>query len=261
MKHLFQLLLWVSALSCPTWALGAETDVGIILMHGKWDRPPTAVLALSRVLESKGFKVATPVMPWSGNRQYDADYPQALTEIDNMAKALRDKGAKRIIVAGHSFGANAAIAYAGTGKDVDGIIAIAPGHVPDLSGFQSKVASSVEKARQMVAEGKGDSTASFDDLNQGKTKRIRTTASTYLSFFDPVGLAAMPKSAGAIPHPVPFLWVIGSQDRLLARGADYVFNKAPEHPNSKYLVVPGGHSDTPGIATEQIVEWLMSLGY
>lgn len=256
-----RLLLFVSVLLWPVWVFGAESDVGIILMHGKWARLPSHVTGLARVLEARGIKVAMPEMPWSNNRQYDADYPRALAEIDTAVQSLRDMGAKRVIVAGHSFGANAAIAYAGAGKVVDGVMAIAPGHVPDLRGYQSKVAGSVEKAKQMVAEGKGDSIDSFDDFNQGKNRSVRMTATAYLSYFDPDGIAAMPKSAGAIPRPIPFLWMIGSQDQLLAQGEGYVFNKAPKHPNSKYLVVSGGHLDTPGIGADQIAEWVISLGY
>lgn len=248
-------------LSWPALVVAAEADVGIILMHGKWDRPPTHVAMLARTLESKGFKVSTPVMSWSNNREYDADYEQTLSEIDAAAQSQREKGAKRILVGGHSFGANAAIAYAGSGRAVDGVMALAPGHVPDLTNFRNRLSSSVEKARQLIGEGKGDSRTSFEDLNQGKTRSVRTTPNIYLSFFDPEGLASMPKSAAAIPRPVPFLWVIGTQDRLYARGEHYVFNKAPQHPNSKYRVVAAHHADTPSVAAELIVEWLTSLSY
>lgn len=261
MKRLLLILASLIVLGLSARGQAAETDVGIVLLHGKWERPPTHITVLARTLESKGFKVATPTMPWSSLRDYDTDYPGALAEIEAAAKSLREKGAKRIIVGGHSFGANAAIAYAGSRREVDGVMALAPGHVPDLSGFQSRVSGSVKKANEMIAEGKGDSKASFDDFNQGQTKSIRTTAKAYFSFFDPEGMAAMPKSAAAIPHPVPFLWVIGTQDRLLGQGEDYVFSKAPKHPGSKYLIVQSDHLNTPTVAATQIVEWLMSLGY
>lgn len=261
MKRLYRLLACLTALSWPALVVGAEADVGIVLMHGKWDRPPTHVAMLARTLESKGYKVSTPVMSWSGSREYDADYERTLSEIDAAAQSLREKGAKRIIVGGQSFGANAAIAYAGAGKEIDGVMALAPGHTPDLPNFRNRLSSSVEKARQLVGEGKGDSKTSFEDLNQGKTRSVQTTPNVYLSFFDPDGLASMPKSAASIPRPVPFLWVIGTQDGLLARGENYVFNKAPQHPNNKYLIVTANHADTPSVAAEQIVEWLASLGY
>lgn len=235
-----------------------ESEVGIVLMHGKWAGPPAPpIQVLATALRAKGFKVITPVMPWGQKRMYDADYPTTLSEIEASVEILRKKGAKRIIVAGHSFGANASIAYAASGREVDGVIAIAPGHCPDLDNFGASVA----KARQMIAKGKAEETASFDDNPQGQHRTISTTAKIYLSFFDPDGLGVMPKSAAAIPKPVPFLWVVGTHERIYRYGENYVFNKVPKHPRNMYLVVNADHNGTPVVAASQIVEWIMSLKY
>jgi pimeloyl-ACP methyl ester carboxylesterase len=239
----------------------APQDVGIVLLHGKWAAPPTPVAYLARVLLSKGFKVVTPDMPWSKFREYDVDYPAALSEIDAAAKSLRDAGVKRIVVAGHSFGANAALAYAGSGRDIDAVIAIAPGHTPDQGRFRAAVAASVEKARKLIAGGKGDEISYFEDRNQGRTKSVRTTPKNYLSYFDPEGLGAMPKSAATIRKPTPFFWIVENQSPLVEAGEDYAFNRAPKHPNSKYLVLTSDHLDAPSTASSQIVEWLLSLGF
>ena len=236
----------------------AESDVGIVLMHGKWAGPPALpIQTLAKTLRAKGFKVIVPVMPWGEKRMYDVDYPTALSEIESSVVVLRKKGAKRIIVAGHSFGANASIAYAASEREVDGVIAIAPGHAPDLQNFGASVA----KARQMIANGKAEETASFDDKSQGRDRTISTTAKIYLSYFDPDGMGDMPKSAAAIPKPVPFLWVVGTHDRIYRYGEDYVFNKVPKHPRNTYLVVNADHRDTPEVAAAQIVEWIISLNY
>ncbi|MBN2034658.1 MAG: alpha/beta hydrolase [Deltaproteobacteria bacterium] len=236
----------------------AETDVGIVLMHGKWGGPPAPPIQfLATALRTKGFKVITPVMPWGLKRMYDADYPTALSEIETAVENLRKQGAKRIIVAGQSFGANASIAYAASGREVDGVMAIAPGHMPDQQNF----GASVSKARKMIKQGKGEEIASFIDNNQGQDKNINTTAKIYLSFFDPNGLGVMPKNAAAIPKPVPFLWVVGTDDQIYRRGEDYVFNKVPKHPRNAYLVVDANHSTTPKVAAPQILEWIMSLNY
>lgn len=261
MRFLPKLIAPLTGLLLSLSAFAAPTDVGVVLLHGKWDRPPTHVTQLARTLESKGFLVATPTMPWAGQRDYDADYPAALAEIEASVKALREKGAKKIIVGGHSFGANGAIAYAASGLEVDGVMAIAPGHTPDLERFRAAVADSVAKAKQMMADGKADESASFDDLNQGRTKTIRTTAGIYLSYFDPEGMGAMPRNAAKFPRPLPFLWVVGTQDGMYSRGEGYVFDKVPRHPKSRYLVVDSNHFNTPSNAGEQIVDWLMSLGY
>jgi len=137
-------------------------------------------------------------------------------------------------------------------------MALAPGHNPDST---PRFATSVSKAREAIAAGKGDEKTSFEDNNQGQWKTIRTTSKIYLSYFDPNGLGAMPKSAAAIPKPVPFLMVIGKLDRNFERGQAYIFNDVPKHPASKYLVVGGDHFDTSKTAAPQIAEWIASLGY
>jgi len=88
-------------------ASAAENEVGIVLLHGKWDRPPSKVLDLARQLEAQGYQVLSPTMPWSGTREYDVPYSQAIVEIESAANSLRDKGAKHVVVGGLSFGANA----------------------------------------------------------------------------------------------------------------------------------------------------------
>ena len=47
---------------------------------------------------------------------------------------------------------------------------------------------------------------------------------------------------------VPFLWVVGTGDRMYQRGEGYAYARAPRHPKSKYLVVKAGHKDTPNVA-------------
>jgi dienelactone hydrolase len=153
-----------------SWASAAQGDLGIVLLHGKWDRAPTNVLALSRQLEDAGYKVAAPLMPWSDARGYDATYTQALEEIEAAAKSLRSKGATKIVIAGLSFGANGAIAYAASGRQVDGIAALSPGHTPERGTFRKTLEPSVAKARGMVDSGRGTDKAWFDDLNQGQRK-------------------------------------------------------------------------------------------
>jgi pimeloyl-ACP methyl ester carboxylesterase len=253
-----RVLIAVVALALCLEVKSAESEVGIVLMHGKWSGPlASPIQALATALRARGFKVVTPNMPWSRTRMYDADYPEALSQIEAATKVLRKHGAKRIIVAGHSIGANASIAYAASGREVDGVVAIAPGHVPDLQNFGASVA----RARQMIADGKADETGPFDDSNQGQDRIINTTAKIYLSFFDPVGMGSMPQSASAIPKPVPFLWVVGTQDRTIRYGESYAFSKVPKHASNKYLVVGADHRGAPDVAATQIVEWIMSLGY
>jgi dienelactone hydrolase len=255
--------LLVAALLCVA-ALplhAAEQDVGVVLLHGKWDRPPTNVLGLARQLEAAGFKVATPTMPWAETREYDVPYEQALVEIEATAKSLRDKGAKHIIVGGVSFGANGALAYAASGKPVDAIFALSPGHVPDRGAFRKAVEASVTKARGMINSGAGKDKALFEDRNQGQAKQIRTSAESYFSYFDPEGLGVMPKTAAAIPTATPLFMAIGSADPLSRVAQQTIFGRAPKHEKSVYTILPADHMGVTDVIAPTLISWIKLLGY
>jgi pimeloyl-ACP methyl ester carboxylesterase len=255
-------LLFLTALAGGQSAAHAQSQnlegVGVVLMHGKGGAPGDFIAPTAQALQAAGAKVVMPQMPWARARMYDASYEQALAEIDRAVAQLKAQGASKIVVAGQSFGANAAIGYAARRGGVAAVISLAAGHTPERPFFASHTASGVAKAKQLVADGKGDSPDSFPDMNQGKTFNVRATAKVYLSYFDPSGPAVIPRNAAAMKS-VPFLWVIGSDDSLAAAGADYAFNKAPKHPKSKYLVVNAGHANTPDVAKAEVVAWLKSL--
>lgn len=238
------------------WADSAE--VGIVLLHGK-QSSPSRMSGLADDLRAEGFLVSTPAMPWSQTRELDVPYPQALNEIEAAATELIRQGAKRIVVGGHSLGANAAIAYAASGRSVAAIFAIGPGHIPERGGFRKLVTSGVEQARDMIAKGAGDEKASFPDINQGRTREIRTTANAYLSYFDPDGIAAMPRSAAAIPKPLPIFMAVGDSDPITGYARTAIYDAAPPHEKSVYIDGPGDHFSTIRIVTPKLVAWLKSV--
>jgi esterase/lipase len=242
-------------------AYAADKDVGIVLLHGKWDRQPTNVQGLARRLAAEGFQVTAPIMPWSANREYDVPYPQAISEIEAAAKGLRDKGVKRIVVGGLSFGANAALAYAGTGKPVDAIFLLSPGHTPYGGRMRAAVEPSVAKAKDMIKSGAAGDRASFGDLNQGQSKQVRASAESYLSYFDPEGLAAMPKSAAAIPGAIPIYMVVGSADPISSVAEETIFARAPKHERSVFTVVSADHIGITTVIPPALIAWLRSLAY
>ena len=113
-------------------ASASGDDLGVVLLHGKGGLPTGYIRELASALQGKGYLVSTPTMPWAKNRIYDASFEQAMVEIDREVDALRQKGAKLIVVAGQSLGANAALGYAASRNRVGGIIALAPAHNPEL---------------------------------------------------------------------------------------------------------------------------------
>lgn len=234
----------------------SEAETGVVLLHGKWDKPPTNVLFLARQLEGAGFRVATPTMPWSDHRQYDAGYPNALAEIEAAANTLRQQGAKRIVVAGQSFGANAALAYAASGRKVDGIAALSPGHTPERGNFRKALEPSVAKARSMREQGQGNDKSSFEDRNQGQSRTIRTSAEVYFSYFDPEGIGNMQKTAASVPEGVPIFMAVGAGDSMTSTAEDSIFNRAPKNPLSQYVSVASDHLGLVKVIDVQFISWL-----
>lgn len=250
-----------AALAAP--AGNAADKIGVVLLHGKGGNagPTSLIGSLIASLEGAGFLVAAPEMPWSRTRVLDKDYQQAMAEIDDAVNGLKAKGATRIVVGGHSMGANAALGYGARRDGLAGIVAIAPGHVPDVAGFQKITGHDYQQARKIVAAGKGDEIGEFQDFNEGRSSSISVKAAVYLSWFDPDGPAAMPKNAAALKPGTALYWIIGDKDAMLRRGdrEGYAFDKAPKHPKSAYVVIDSNHRKTPADGAASIVAWLKAL--
>jgi AraC-like DNA-binding protein len=70
----------------------------------------------------------------------------------------------------------------------------------------------------------------------------------------------MSQSASSFKQSVPFLWVIGRQDRLYPEGLAYAFDKAPKHPKNNYLLIDAGHMDTSlKAADEKLLKAITSM--
>ena len=236
-------------------APAAGNDLGVVLLHGKGGSPSGYVHELASALQSKGYLVSTPTMPWAQDRIYDASFEEAMREINREIDSLRQKGAKFVVVAGHSLGANAALGYASSRDGVGGIVALAPAHTPELPGFSKRVGQDVSRARALLAAGRGKEKHRFSDVNQGQRLEVAATAEVYLSWFDPDGPAVMPKSAASFKAPTPLLVVVGSGER----GKDYFFDKAPPHAKSRFVTVSADHFAVPSAAVEEVVTWLGAL--
>ena len=238
-------------------ALAQDKGCAVLLLHGKWGNPQLLGF-FGRQLEPTCATQAME-MPWSRRRGYDQPYAVALGDIAQQVKAFRAQGYRRVLLAGHSMGANAALAYMAEVGDVDGVIALAPGHSPESSYRRGIGKDAVDQARELVAAGKGDEMLSMEDLNMGQRRSMRMSAQVLLSYFDPQGLGNMPASAARFKKPVPLLWVAGTQDPLNTGGPEPVFSHAPAHPASQYLVVQADHMGTPDVAAPQVLAWIKAL--
>lgn len=102
----------------------SRPSVGIVFLHAKWREPHSAKVApLIDDMWTAGIWVVQPEMPWSRNRNYNAGYGDAILEIHKAVENMHDNNVDIVFVAGHSFGANAAIGYAARYTDIAGVIA------------------------------------------------------------------------------------------------------------------------------------------
>jgi len=256
---LLALVIFVSFTASVTLAAGQEACVGVVLLHGKTGQPRVVGLGVVEPLRQAGFLVEAPEMPWSRDRYIDRTYDEALAEIDQAVARLAAKGATKIVIAGHSMGADAALAYGARHGNIAGIILLAPGHIPDFPAFQRGFAD-VEKARSMIDAGQGDQKATFRDTNLGKEFTRIMKSSIYYSFFSPDGIGAAAKNAAIISPDVPVLYVGGTADpQTRALGKEFIFNKLPANLLTKYIIVDSDHMGTPAAATGEMIAWLRAL--
>lgn len=143
----------VSVAASPM-ASAAIGEIGVVLLHGKGGTPSGYLSALALALQDRGHLVSTPEMPWSKGRIYDASLDEAMVEIDQEVKVLRQKGAKIVVVGGQSLGANVALGYAASRVRVDGLIVLAPGHNPGAVSFCKAVGAGFVQSSHLDCGGK-----------------------------------------------------------------------------------------------------------
>ncbi|MBT3305728.1 MAG: hypothetical protein HN377_04525 [Alphaproteobacteria bacterium] len=249
MKTIRFLLILCAAFTFSGFPAEAEEKIGVVLMHGKrgtaMERSPVGKLAYQ--LEIAGFLVATPDMPWHRNRWLTKDYEQSMEEIDSVVADLKSRGATKIVVGGHSIGANAALGYGARRDGLNGI-----------DDYQLMLDNDYQRAQEMVEAGKGEETADFKDINQKEASDWNLKARVYLSWFDPQGPASMKKNSTALRPGTPLMWVDGVKD-FSAKGKYYAFESAPAHPKNAYVVVDGNHGNAPIKGKKEIIAWLKGL--
>ena len=242
----------------------AADRLGVVLMHGKrgYSGPKTLIGPLTAAIRDAGILVAAPEMPWSQKRFLDRTFDGIMAEIDAAVAPLRTKGATRIVVGGHSIGGNLGLAYGARRDGLAGVLVIAPGHFPESHGFRKRFGSDVADAAAMISAGRGDQVTNFNDIQSGVSVPFAMRADIYLDFMDPDGPMTMPANAAALKPGTSLLLIIGEKDHTFRwgrGGRDYIYDHAPDHPKSAYVVVPGGHKATPRIGADAIVAWLLSL--
>jgi pimeloyl-ACP methyl ester carboxylesterase len=233
---------------------------GVVLLHGQNGSPDSRIFEpLAEAFQDNDILFSLPEIPWPKGRFLDRDIDGAVAEIDHAVQALRNKGASRVVIAGHSIGANFALYYATKREGLLGVMAIAAGHPVELRGYQRRMKFDYRRARELVTAGKGDEAYSFNDINQGRTDTFSVKAKFYLSYYDAEGALVMPRNVGALKSGMPLLWIIGDGDWMYRRGESYAYSNAPPHPKNKYAVVDGGQIDVLETGVDVIVGWVKGL--
>lgn len=197
-------------------------------------------------------------MPWANRRAYDDGYPAALTTIGAQVAAFRAQGYRKVFVAGQSFGANAVVAYLAEGGDADAAIVLAPGHAPRSMYENGLSKEAVDKARELVAAGKGGESLSITDANQDQRRSMRMRADVLLTYFEPAGLGDIPTSAARVKRALPVLWVTPMGDAPPLRPS-YGFQQLPANPESKFTQVQSGHMSVPDASAGVVLEWVKAV--
>ncbi|MBF0285372.1 MAG: alpha/beta fold hydrolase [Magnetococcales bacterium] len=235
----------------------------VILLHGKGGKPQGKIyVELASRLAEAGCRVVVPRMPWS---RWDAPF-ESLRGVVDAAIATSPTDGKPLALVGHSLGGAAALHYgAGTVHPaVTALATLAPGHFPhSATKLRQHTEGSVQRARVMAAEGRGEESAEFTEVNTGVIRPITMTAATYRSYYDP---EIHPEVMKELPRiRLPLLWIGGEQDDL-TRSMDYAGAfarlQAADSPAkiwNRLLILPETHTSVVPQSASALLEWFDAL--
>lgn len=250
--------LWSALLLFACAQASAQPTIGVVVMHGKGGLPDGLVHELALDLERRGFAVANLEMPWSSRRDYDVEVAAGEKQVEAALADLRKRGAQKLFIAGHSQGGTFAF-YLGGRLAVDGIVAIAPGGNVANPAFRERVAESVDRARTLLAEGKGAERRRFLDYEGMRgVQPVITTAAAYLTWFDPDG--AMNQLASIRRVKAPVLLIVPTRDYpALLKAKPRVYGALPANPRTKLYEPETNHQRAPTDSRDEIARWMAEV--
>jgi alpha-beta hydrolase superfamily lysophospholipase len=255
-RVLLVFLLAALGTTLPRVVLADPPVIGIVVMHGKGSSPNGPVSGLASALAAKGYLVANLEMPWSGRRGYDVGVSAAEAEVEAALAGLRDKGAQKLFVAGHSQGGVFAIHFA-TGHALDGVIAITPGGSVGSKVFREKLGASMARARAAVAAGKGEDVMEFLDHEGSRgTWPVHAKAAVYLQWFDPQGAMNLARAVPMVRPQTPVLWLVAKHDYPGLRKMNIpLYQRLPANPLTVLYQPDSNHLGAPTASIDEILRW------
>jgi pimeloyl-ACP methyl ester carboxylesterase len=256
MRAFWGLVVAAFTAAVPMTAAAQVEPIGIVIMHGKGGAPTGHVAGLAKALEGKGYLVANLEMPWSGKRNYDVTAAKGEEEVEAALAGLRGKGAKQVFVCGHSQGGVFVLHLAGK-TAADGFITIAPGGNVAGRIYLDQVGASLSRARQLVAEGKGNEPTQLDDYEGSRGRYpIAVVPAAYVTWFDPEGAMNMDRATRSVNPRVPILWVAPTQDYPgLIKASRPLYRTLPKHPLTRLYEPDADHLGAPSAAADEIARW------
>jgi pimeloyl-ACP methyl ester carboxylesterase len=228
--------------------------IGMVLMHGIGGNQKY-IGGLAGKLRSADILVIMPFMPWSKNRLFDKGYEESMEEIDTHVAKLKKAGAKRIVIAGHSIGANAALGYAARREGLFGVILLAYGHSPSKRYAREEFGGAVARSQALIDKGKGESFV----MVSSRFGNFDGTANDILSWLDPEGPAAKINNVPKVKPNTPVLCIDGFRASFRECRRGYIMQWLPNNPNNLFAFVDADHLGTPRASFEEIIEWLRKL--
>lgn len=239
---------------------GGDKPIAVVFLHGKYAVPDTKFNSIfTGALSDAGHDVIVPYMTWSRDNK-SGSLQDSFAVIDAAINKISG-GSKKVVVVGHSMGAAVAALYAAQfGNDkLAGIVPIAIGHVPQLSGkIASATESSVMRARELMKAGRAKDIVTFIDVNKGQETEVETTVEFYHAHYD---TQVYPDIRQEIPRiKVPVLMISGNADRLTEVNEHFELAALlPAKANSRRETVKGKHLSVLKFTTDIVIDWMSGL--
>lgn len=236
-----------------------EQPVAVVFLHGKRGNPGSDHNAkfISHMRDA-GFTVVAPLMPWSEKRGYDGTREQGLELVD---AAVTATGKDKVVVVGHSMGGMGVLQYGAGNPDsrVAGLISVAPGHDPNLSGrIRDLTGTDAANACSQTEAGNGKARSNYPEQNNRDQYNIDATAEYYCSYYSVNHYPDTRQVVGGIKKPL--LWVAGSGDRLTrVYEMEMLAEDVPASIGSNYMELPGKHKSVLFENTGAMIDWIKAL--
>jgi pimeloyl-ACP methyl ester carboxylesterase len=245
-------------------AEGAALPLALVFLHGKnGSHESPAMRAFARSFAAEGITVYLPSMPWS--RKWNGTAEDAAAAVDALVAVAAQDG-RKVVVGGQSMGAAFSLVWrpADAPPAVVGKLLTSPGHMLDMfpptAQFWKGVMPSLNKAKALIAAGKGQEMARFEGTNTSGTNLLSENYEmrpvVYASFHDP---EVFPSLRKALPqNKLPVYWGVGSRDPA-GGGKRPSFDRLPPTPANVYSEIDGDHNSIMRDALPAMVTWVKGL--